>query len=59
MALSVGDYWKFLSKTVIVQSLVWGRNMKCRGEASQELLGAVKREIAPGGFYGGLFYSRV
>ena len=55
----MGDYWKFLSKTVIVQSLVWGRNMKCRGEASQELLGAVKREIAPGGFYGGLFYSRV
>lgn len=24
--LAVGDYWKFLSKGVIVESLVWGRN---------------------------------
>lgn len=26
VALAVGDYWKCLSKGVIVESLVWGRN---------------------------------
>lgn len=26
VALAVGDYWTCLSKGVIVESLVWGRN---------------------------------
>ena len=26
VALAVGDYWKILSRGVIAESLVWGRN---------------------------------
>lgn len=59
MALAVGDCWQCLSQGVTVKSLAVGRDMKCRGEASQELLHSVQRDVAPGGLYGGCSYSKV